>query len=75
MTIYQLFDFETEEELGLVNIISELTENSVSELKEAWEDFNQLEEHELEPKNVDDFIVWNNENYVTQIERVYTEFL
>ncbi len=75
MTIYQLFDAETEEELGLVRIVSKITEEAIEELQEAWHDFNCLEETDEDNCDVDAFVNWNNENYVTQIERVYMEFL
>ena len=74
MEIYQLTDFETEEELGLINIINPI-DNSISELKEGWTDFNQLEETDLDITDVDDFVLWFNENYITQIERIYIESL
>lgn len=75
MTVYQLFDAETQEELGLVRIISEITDEAVEELREGWNDFNTLEETEYNIWDIDLFVEWFNENYVTQIERVYIEFL
>jgi hypothetical protein len=74
MEIYQLTDFETNEELGLISIISQY-QNSVDEVNEGWVDFNQLEETELDITDIDDFVLWFNENYVTQIERVYINYL
>jgi len=74
MEIYQLTDFETNEELGLISIISQY-QNSDDEVNEGWVDFNQLEETELDITDIDDFVLWFNENYVTQIERVYINYL
>lgn len=72
---YQLHDTETEEILGSVIVTSKITKNTEDEVFEGWEDFNKLEEHELDHENVDDFVEWFNENYKTQIERLYIEFI
>lgn len=78
MTGYQLHDTETEEILGSVIILEneqQSTSECESELNEGWEAFNKLEEHELDNQNVDEFVEWFNENYVTQIERLFLEFI
>ena len=51
------------------------TVNDEEILREAWEDFNKLEETEGDHTSVDEFIIWFNEQYVTQIERLYLEFI
>lgn len=77
MTAYQLHDTETEEILGSVIIIPTAKEvkSPEDELREGWVDFNRLEETEGDHTSVDEFIVWFNEQYVTQIERLYLEFI
>jgi hypothetical protein len=45
------------------------------EIEESWTEFNQVEEHELDSYNVDDFVEWHNEGRVTQIERVFVEII
>jgi len=79
MTAYQLHDSETEEILGCVipksQFVPLMPNYSEDEIFEGWTDFNKLEETELNPQSVDDFVKWFNENYVTQIERIYIEFV
>lgn len=53
-----------------MNIIDPL-----EEIEESWTEFNKNEEHELDPSSVDDFVEWNNEGRVTQIERVFYEIV
>ena len=76
---YQLHDSETEEILGTVRVINsdECTEKQIDhsiEVSESWDEFNRCEESELDFGDVDDFVYWNNENRVTQIERIFIEF-
>ena len=47
----------------------------LEEIEESWTEFNKNEEHELDPSSVDDFVEWNNEGRVTQIERVFYEIV
>ena len=77
MTGYQLHDTETQEILGSVIVTHDAPEieNASETLTEAWESFNKLEEHLGDNTNVDDFVGWFNDNYVTQIERLYLEFI
>jgi len=76
MVGYQLHDSETEEILGSVIVTKEDPNNyDGATLEEAWEGFNKLEEYEGDTKNVDEFVVWFNENYVTQVDRLYLEFI
>lgn len=77
MTGFQLHDTGTEEILGSVFITKAKEEQFASEqeLREGWEDFNKLEETECDYTNVDEFIVWFNENYETQIERLYLDYI
>lgn len=76
MKAYQLHDTESEEILGTVVIIPyyEKPESS-DELWEGWESFNKLEEHDLDKTDVNAFIVWFNENYVTQIDDLDLDFI
>lgn len=73
---YQLTDSDTGEELGIVKVtnVGEAP-NFDDEVKESWNEFHVLEEHELDNCDVDEFVEWNNENRVTQIERVFLEVL
>lgn len=74
ITVYPLHDSITEEILGTVYVKeTEDTESVYDELFEAWTDFNKLEETDCDNESVDEFVVWFNENYVTQIERVFEE--
>jgi hypothetical protein len=72
---YQLTDVEGEE-LGIVKVTN-VTEapNFEEEVSESWNEFHHLEEHDLDINDVDEFVDWNNENRVTQIERIYLEVL
>ena len=78
MTGYELHDAESQENMGAV-VITKVApidvEDSIEALNEAWESFNKLEETEENHLDVDAFVVWFNENYVTQIERLYLEFI
>jgi hypothetical protein len=64
------------EELGLVRVtnIGEVP-NFEEEVKESWHEFHVLEEHDLDYCDVDDFVEWNNENRVTQLERLFLTIL
>jgi len=77
MTGFTLHDAETQEELGTVIITKEAkeVEDGAETISEAWESFNKLEETEEDTSDVDAFVDWFNENYVTQIERLYLEFV
>lgn len=75
MVGYELHDFDTEENMGAVIILNENEGGSLEELTDGWEDFNKLDEHDLDNTSVDDFIEWFNVNYVTQIERLTLEFI
>jgi len=75
MTYFELTDNEDfNTTLGLVFTNSD-SESDIEEIKESWHDFHVLEEHELDPYDIDDFVEWHNENYVTQIERFYVTIL
>jgi hypothetical protein len=77
---YQLHDSETEEILGTVKV-NNSTEcwkkeiEPLDEVTESWTEFNKLEEHDVNPYSVEEFVTWNNENRVTQIERIFLEFV
>ena len=73
--LYQLND-TSGESLGLVqssilNPSPEAHRKAEEEIEESWHDFHSLEEHELDPNDVDEFVTWHNENWETQIERVF----
>lgn len=69
---YQLKDYDTSEDLGLIRVtnIGEVP-NFEEEVKESWNEFHLLEEHELDNSDVDEFVIWHNANRVTQIERIF----
>ncbi len=76
---YQLHDSESEEILGTVKVTNatECWKKEIchsTEVSESWDEFNRCEESELDNQSVDDFVIWNNENRVTQIERITLEF-
>ena len=76
---YQLHDSETEEILGTVKVTNdnECKEKNVchsTEVSESWDEYNRCEESENDSENIDEFVQWNNENRVTQIERIFIEF-
>jgi hypothetical protein len=73
---YQLTDSDSGEDLGIVKVtnVGEVA-NFDEEVKESWNEFHVLEEHDLDNCDVDEFVDWNNENRVTQIERVFLEIL
>ena len=77
MTGFQLHDTDNQEVLGSVIITHSEpeVEDAVKTLHDAWNDFNRLEETDCDPYDVDEFVVWFNENYVTQIERLYLEYI
>ncbi|NCX44999.1 MAG: hypothetical protein EBW74_11295 [Betaproteobacteria bacterium] len=49
--------------------------NFDEEVKESWIEFHDLEEHDLNRFDVDEFVDWHNENRVTQIERIFLEVI
>ena len=73
---YQLTDSDGGEDLGIIKVtnVGEVA-NFDEEVKESWNEFHVLEEHDLDNCDVDEFVDWNNENRVTQIERVFLEIL
>jgi len=77
MTGFQLHDTETQEVLG--NVIITHSEQHVEDgqiaVHDGWHDFNRLEETDGDHTDVDEFVVWFNENYVTQIERLHLEYI
>ena len=80
MKLFQLLDFEDELECGIVNVTNtdECTKLGIdpyTDLYESWSEYNKLQEHTFDPKDVDKFVEWNNENRVTQVERVYSEII
>jgi hypothetical protein len=76
MTGYQLHDTDTQEIMGSVIIkFAAIAEDGVVELHDGWHDFNRLEETEDDHCDVDAFVEWFNESHVTQIERLYLEFI
>lgn len=68
VNVYQLWDYEKYNLLIGSVIIKRENKKSFDELCLGWTEFNQLEEHELDYRNIKDFISWFNENYVTQIK-------
>ena len=70
--IFELRDYVSGDTCGIVRV-TQVDENNdpEEEIKESWTEFNQVEEHELDSYNVDDFVKWNNEGRVTQIERLF----
>lgn len=73
---FHLHDSETEEILGTVFIDSDNpTSENEDELFEGWKDYNKLQEHEENPEVIDEFIIWFNENYITQIGYVDMQFI
>lgn len=77
MTGWQLHDTETQEELGSVIITHREPhiEDAETTLHDAWHDFNRLEETEDDHCDVDAFVEWFNQCHVTQIERLYLEYI
>ncbi len=76
--IFQLTDYDTQEELGLVQVIKHdglSIDEAKEEVIESWTDFHALDESDLDNYNVDDFVSWHNENWVTQIKRVFVEVI
>lgn len=51
------------------------SQNYDDEIRESWEEFNKLEEHNKDPQNIDDFVEFNNKGRVTQIERILLQFI
>jgi hypothetical protein len=78
--IFQLTDYDTQEELGFIQVINYdglSLLDAKDEIEESWTDFHKLKEIEsyLDNCNVNDFVIWHNKNWVTQIERVFIEVL
>ena len=62
------------EDLGLIKVIN-LVDDFDEEIRESWNDFHVLEEHELDNQSIDDFVRWHNENYLSQIKRIFVEII
>ena len=77
MTGYQLHDSETQELMGSVIITHRESSEAeaIKDLHDGWHDFNTLEETEDDHTDVDTFVQWFNEGYVTQIDRLWLEVL
>ena len=76
---YQLHDSITEDELGIIKVTNatECWKKEIDhsiEVSESWDEFNRCEESEFDPEDVDSFVLWHNENRVSQIERITVEF-
>ena len=69
---FELRDYVSGDTCGIVRV-THIDKDNIpeEEIKESWTEFNQVEEHELDSYNVDDFVKWHNEGRVTQIERVF----
>ena len=74
---YELLDYETGESLGIVKQTLEGLTDHLStapfeeELQESWTDFNKLQEHDCNNLSMNAFVEWHNENWSSQIERVF----
>lgn len=77
MTGWQLHDTDTQEIMGSVIIThtEPHVEDAVTALHDGWHDFNRAEETEEDHTDVDAFVEWFNESHVTQIERLYLEYI
>lgn len=73
---YQLTNSENNNRLGIVKVtnVGEVA-NFDEEVKESWVEFHDLEEHNLNNCDIDEFVDWHNENRVTQIERIFLEII
>jgi regulator of RNase E activity RraA len=68
---FELRDYVSGDTCGVIRVTHiDNDNNPEEEIEESWTEFNQLEEHELDSYNVDDFVKWHNEGRVTQIERI-----
>jgi len=72
--VYQLHDIETEEIIGSVLILN-CTQENESELWEGWENYHKLQEHEFDPNDINEFVKWFNDQFVTQIEDIEINFI
>ena len=69
---FELRDYQSGDTCGIVRVTNTDDQvDSQAEIEESWTEFNQVEEHELDSYNVDDFVKWHNEGRVTQIERIF----
>ena len=75
-SLFELRDYVSGDTCGIVRV-TEVNKDNIpeEEIKESWTEFNQVEEHELDSYNVDDFVKWHNEGRVTQIERVFVTII
>ena len=77
---FQLRDFQSEDDLGLVHVINvkECWEQEIDvedEIYQSWDKFNRLQEPEFDPTDVETFIGWHNKNNVSQLERIYVDIV
>jgi len=76
---YELHDSESQESMEIVHVTNPddfpKQDNFFEEVSESWTDYNQLQEHELDPFDVDQFIEWHNAQWDSQLERIYVEFI
>lgn len=69
---FELRDYVSGDTCGVIRVTHiDNDNNPEEEIEESWTEFNQVEEHELDSYNVDDFVKWHNEGRVTQIERIF----
>ena len=69
---FELRDYVSGDTCGVIRVTHIDNDNNPNEeIEESWAEFNQVEEHELDAYNVDDFVKWHNEGRVTQIERIF----
>jgi hypothetical protein len=84
--LIELRDYVSGDTCGLVRVINFVEgvaemDNDMNivdplqEIEESWTEFNQVEEHDLDSYNVDEFVTWHNEGRVTQIERVFIDHI
>jgi len=80
VTLFQLRDFQSEDDLGLVRVtnVQECTEKNVDvedEIFKSWDEFNRIDELGFDPMDVETFIGWHNENNVSQLKRIYVDIV
>lgn len=77
---FQLNVFEEDNSVGIVRVtnVDDCNKKFVNwdeEVRESWDDFHVLEEHELDNYSIDDFVTWHNDKWVSQIERIFVEIV
>ncbi len=80
VTLFQLRDFQSEDDLGLVRVtnVQECTEKDIDiedEIFQSWDEFNRIDELGFDPMDVETFIGWHNENNVSQLKRIYVDIV